>query len=104
MSLKLSKKLSKYPPKQSNFLIAMFEKGIVSIAAKTANVTEATAHKWLNGGLNETLEEMRLEMIDAALNKIQVACNSAVDTLIEILNDKSNSASIRLKCSILSTV
>lgn len=99
MTLNLSKTLSKYPPKKSNFLIAMLEKGIVSVAAKTANITEATAHKWLNGGLDETLEKMRLEMIEEALNRIKLACSSAVDTMLEILNDKSNSAGIRLKAS-----
>lgn len=99
MGQNLPRKLSKYPQKQSNFLLAMLEAGIISIAAKTANISEATAHKWLNGGLSDVLEEMRLEMIESALNRIQVACSSAVETMLEILNDKSNPASIRLRAS-----
>jgi len=99
MVLNLPEKLSGYPQKQSDFLIAMLDTGIISEAAKRAHITEATAHKWLNNGLDKVLKEMRAELIDEALNKLQLACTFAVDTLLEILSNKENPLSIRLKAS-----
>ena len=51
MAIKLPEKLSGYTKKQSDFLISLLDTGIISEAAKKANITESTAHKWLNNGL-----------------------------------------------------
>lgn len=99
MRLNLPEKIGGYPKKQSDFLIAMLDTGIISESAKRANVTEATAHKWLNEGLNKELKALRAGLIEESLNKLQLTCALAVDTLYDILNNKDNALSIRLKAS-----
>lgn len=97
MVLNLPEKLSGYPQKQSDFLIAMLDTGIISEAAKRAHITEATAHKWLNGGLSKELKTLRAGLIEESLNKLQLACDFAVETLLEIMKDKSTPVGVKLK-------
>lgn len=99
MDLNLPEKLSGYTQKQSDFLIAMLDGGIISEAAKKADISEATAHKWLNNGLDKELRTIRANIIEKHLNKLQLASGLAVQTLIDILEDKNTSAGSKLKAS-----
>lgn len=99
MTLNLPEKLSGYTQKQSDFLLAMLDCGIISEAAKRANVSEATAYKWLNDGLNKDLRNIRAGIIEGHLNKLQFATDKAVQCIIEILDDEKSSAGIKLKAS-----
>jgi len=97
MSMNLPEKISGYSKKRSDFLIALLDVGVISEAAKRANITESTAHKWLNDGLNEELKKIRASLIKKHLDKLQLACGLAVDTLIEILMNKDKLYSINIR-------
>jgi len=99
MDLNFAEKISGYTKKQSDFLIAFLDCGIISEAAKKAQITEATAHKWLNNGLNKDLQIIKADLIEKYLNKLQLASGLAVNTLISIMKDEKNSINARLKAS-----
>ena len=93
-------KIDDYSHKQCDFLIAMLDcDGNISEAAKSAKISEATAHRWLNNGLNKDIKAIKNNFVESYLNKLQIASGYAVDSIIEILRDKNTSVNIKLKAS-----
>jgi lipopolysaccharide biosynthesis regulator YciM len=94
--LLLPEKLAGYSKKQSDFLLAMLDTGVIAEAAKKSKISEVTAHKWLNEGLAKELQSIRANLIEKDLNRLQLACGLAVNTLIDIIQDAQASKSVKV--------
>lgn len=87
-----------YTQKQINFLIAMVESGgNISEASKKSAISEATAHRWLNKGIGKDIQKIKSDLVGRYLNKLQLASGEAIDSLLFILKDKTNSANTKLR-------
>ena len=91
--------LTKYNKKQVDFIFAMLETGNISKSAKIANITETTAFKYLKNGLSEEINRIRKEYIEESLKRLEYASVKATDTIINILEDKTCSNSVKLNAS-----
>lgn len=97
--MEVTEKLSTYNKKQIDFIFAMLETGNISKSCKMANITEATAYKYLKNGLAEEINLIRRQYIEDSLNRLEYASIKATDVIIDILEDKNCANSIRLNAS-----
>lgn len=97
--MEISDRLIKYNKKQVDFILAMLETGNISKSCKIANITESTAFNYLKNGINEEINNIRKIYIEESLKKLEYASLKAVDVILEILEDKECSKSIRLNAS-----
>ncbi|MCE5314441.1 MAG: hypothetical protein ABFD49_05370 [Armatimonadota bacterium] len=70
-------------------ICALLNAPTVSEAAKAAGVVERTLYRWLREDSNfiETYKEARRETIRQATARLQQACSTAVDTLLDVMQD-----------------
>lgn len=97
--LKLPERLAGYSKKQSDFMVALLDCGIVIEACKKSGVSERCAYKWLKDGLEKELQEIRANLIEKDLNRLQLACGLAVNTLIEVMQDDKAPRGIKVNAS-----
>lgn len=97
--LSLPERLAGYSKKQSDFMIALLDCGVVIEACRKSGVSEKCAYKWLKDGLEDELQEIRANLIEKDLNRLQLACSLAVDTLIEVMNDDKAPRGIKVNAS-----
>lgn len=91
--------LTKYSKKQVDFILAMLETGNILKSSKIANITETTAHKWLQNRLADEINQIRKSYIEENLKRLEYASIKATNHIIDILEDKECSKSIKLNAS-----
>ncbi len=97
--MEVTSDLTKYNKKQVDFIFAMLETGNISKSSKLANITEATAFKYLKNGLDEEINNIRKKYIEENFKKLEFVSLKATDVIIEILEDKECPKSIKLNAS-----
>lgn len=85
--------------KQSDFVLALIETGFITKAADVAGVTEKTAHKWLNDGLKEIVDEVRQSLFDGRINELQDMMKLANQAVKETLEDDKASRNTKLNAA-----
>lgn len=71
----------------------------ISKSAKIAKVSEMTAHKWLKTNLKDEINNLRKKYIEDNLKRLEYTSIKAVAVIIEILEDKECSKSVKLNAS-----
>lgn len=97
--MELAGKLSTYSKKQIDFIFAMIETGNISKSCKMANITETTGIKYLKNGLQEDINLIRKQKIEENFKVLEFASIKATETILEVLNDKNCSPTVRLNAS-----
>lgn len=83
--------------RQEAALVALLEKGTVKEAAAACGLSEATLFRYLQDkAFLDRYREARLRLVETAVAKLQVAADSAVNTLREIAEDKEAAPTARI--------
>jgi hypothetical protein len=86
--------------KQTCFLEALLQVPTVLAAAKQANISEATAHRWLKQErFRAALREARRETFAQATARLAAAAVDAVDALSGVATDNTAEAEVRVKAA-----
>ncbi len=97
--MEFTENLTKYNKKQVDFILAMIETGNISKSCKLAGITEATGFKYLKNGLKEEINNIRKQLIEENLKKLEFGSIKATDVIIDILEDEKCPKSIKLNAS-----
>jgi phage terminase small subunit len=92
-------KIAGLSKKQSDFVLALLETGFITKAADIAGVTEKTAHKWLNDGLKEIVDEVRQSLFDGRINELQDMMKLANEAVKETFEDEKASRNTKLNAA-----
>lgn len=69
------------------FITALLAHGTIAAAAKAADISHATAYRWLaQGPVKDAYAEARRELMRAAMSKLVAAVTQAVDTLVACMD------------------
>lgn len=60
----------------------------ITAAAEKAGVSEATAYRWLNGGVRNLVETKRKELFEANINRLENSMTKAINALNELIENK----------------
>lgn len=83
--------------RQEEALIALLEVGSVAAAAEKCNLSPGTLFRYLQDPPFITrYREARGKLVETAIAKVQSAAESAVDTLLEIAQDKAAAPTARI--------
>lgn len=86
--------------KQEKAIIALMTQPTLQEAAQSIGVSYVTINNWLkNPFFNQEFKRMRDKSLDSALGKIQNSSNNAVNVLIDIMNDESKNANVRVNAA-----
>ena len=84
-------------PRQEAALLALLEAGTVRDAAAKCDTSEATLYRFLQEPLFLTrYREARARLVETGIARLQSACGTAVDTLLEIAQDKEAAPTARI--------
>ncbi len=82
-------------------IAALLSSRTIREASVSASVSEATVYRRLrDSAFRKELKEQRLRVYSHALQRLQVAAEGAVDVLEEVMLDKRNPLSARIKCAV----
>jgi hypothetical protein len=73
--------------KKDIFTTALLSGLSISAAAKEAGISATWAHRLLNNGLREKIDQYRRELFTANLNKLENALSKAIDTLETLMGE-----------------
>jgi len=92
-------KITGLTKKQSEFILALIETGFITKAAEIAGITEATAHRWLNDGLNNVVDEVRQTLFDNRINELQGMMKLANQAVKDTLEDEKATHNTKLNAA-----
>jgi hypothetical protein len=86
--------------RQEKAIIALLNEPTTKDAAETAGVSEVTLWRWLqNPEFRASYMEVRRVAVQRAIARTQAATSEAVDTLREVMSDKSARGSERISAA-----
>lgn len=86
--------------KQRRAIAALLSEPTTKKAAEAAKVGETTIHRWLNDPVfSSALRESRERVFESRLAALQGASSQAVETLFEVMTDKTAQASARVSAA-----
>src|ERR671932_1069491 len=85
-------------PKQELLIAALLSSPTIQDAAKTAGVSETSAHRWLrtDEGFTAAYLKARREAVGQAIARLQQLSSGAVAVLAQVASDKQAPASARV--------
>lgn len=92
-------KIAGLSKKQSDFILALIETGFISKAAEAAGITEPTAHRWMNDGLKDIVDEVRQALFDNGINDLQGMVGLANKAVRETLLDEEATHNTKLNAA-----
>jgi len=96
----MNDKDQKLTPKQEKAIIALLLEKTIQDAAKRVGVTDGTLRRWMGDQIFKTAyTQARAEATSQSMARIQGACTKAVDTLIEIMDDREKPPSTRVSAA-----
>ena len=89
---------AKLTPKQELLIAALLSSPTIQDAAKTAGVSETSAHRWLrtDEGFTAAYLKARREAVGQAIARLQQLSSGAVAVLAQVASDKQAPASARV--------
>ena len=93
---------AKLTPKQELLIAALLSSPTIQDAAKTAGVSETSAHRWLrtDEGFTAAYLKARREAVGQAIARLQQLSSGAVAVLAQIAADRQAPASSRVTAAI----
>jgi hypothetical protein len=86
--------------KQRRAIAALLSEPTTKKAAEAAKVGETTIHRWLNDPIfSAALKESRERVFESRLAALQGVSGQAVETLLEVMNDKTAQPSARVSAA-----
>ena len=81
-------------------IAALLDHGTIRAAAQAAGISERTLYDRMNRGEFQALyKSAKADLIRAAVLNINRQLQAAIDTVVEIMQDDSNNAAIRLQAA-----
>lgn len=86
--------------KQDRAILALLSEPTAKKAAEVAKIAEVTIHRWLNDpAFSTTLKEARSRALESTLSSLQGASGKAVETLHEVMKDKTAQPAARVSAA-----
>lgn len=86
--------------KQNRAILALLSEPTVKAAAAAAKIAEVTIHRWLNDPtFSAALKETRSRVFESTLTALQSASGVAVETLREVMEDKTAQPAARVSAA-----
>jgi len=86
--------------KQQRAITALLSEPTAKSAAKKAKVSETTLYRWLSDALfSAALREARGRVLESTLSALQGASGKAVETLLDVMDDKTAHPSARVSAA-----
>jgi hypothetical protein len=86
--------------KQRRAIAALLSEPTTKKAAEAAKVGQTTIHRWLNDPIfSAALKESRERVFESRLAALQGVSGQAVETLLEVMNDKTAQPSARVSAA-----
>lgn len=83
--------------KKEAVIKSLLENDTVAAAAKAANISEATAWRWMKAPeFKEAFREAKKRVLDYSIGRLQHATRTAINALISIVSDEKAPASARV--------
>lgn len=87
-------------PKQEQLIAALVAGNSIVVAAKTADIGEKTAHRWLKEpAFKQAYREAKREAFDERLDKLRDGVSIALKTLLSHMTNDETPASVQVRCA-----
>ena len=85
--------------KRAIFTAKYLECGNIAQSARAAGVNESTAHRWLNNGLREEIQERQKALVSESVQGVQCAIGKATGYLQSLVEDENASPQERRRAA-----
>lgn len=92
----IEEELTKYNKKQIDFIFGMIKTGNILKSCEIANISEATAYKYLKNGIQDDINKIRKRLIEKSLVNLEYTTVKATEVINDILVDESTPKSVKL--------
>ena len=86
----MAERIAKMNRTEEKLLIALLEKPTIAQAGAAVGISETSVYRWLrNPAFQERYKEARRQIMTGAVGALQKATETAVKTLIEVMNSET---------------